>query len=151
MEEDIQNHSPTVMFRGTPCSIHEKKFTYSILEKQLYSSSYRKHGDIIHDIHTTDSLIRNSWHHLWETANNIHEKLLTSSMINSWHHPWETADITHEKQLSSFMRNSCNHPWKTAMTSSMIYIQQTSSMRNSWHIPRETVDIVHDIQLTSLI
>ena len=22
MEEDIQNHSPTVMFRGTPCNIY---------------------------------------------------------------------------------------------------------------------------------
>ena len=25
MEEDIQNHSPTVMFRGTPCSIQFKE------------------------------------------------------------------------------------------------------------------------------
>ena len=23
MEEDIQNHSPTVMFRGTPCMLHK--------------------------------------------------------------------------------------------------------------------------------
>ena len=26
MEEDIQNYSPTVMFRGTPCSINQRRY-----------------------------------------------------------------------------------------------------------------------------
>ena len=33
MEEDIQNYSPTVMFRGTPCNFLIKK---QILVSQLY-------------------------------------------------------------------------------------------------------------------
>ena len=38
MEEDIQNHSPTVMFRGTPC-------TFAFLPQEThteYTSKYRK-------------------------------------------------------------------------------------------------------------
>ena len=45
MEEEIQNYLPTVMFRGTPCTIHSRSLplqstvvnlTYSTLEMEGY-------------------------------------------------------------------------------------------------------------------
>ena len=141
MEEDIQNHSPTVMFRGTPCSIHEKKFTYSILEKQLYSSSI---GNMV-----TSSMISIQQIHWLETADIIYEKQLTISMRNCWHHPWYTAGIIHEKQLTSPMKNSCHHSWETA-----VIIHEKQPWHHPWytysrHHPWEIADIFQEKLLTS--
>ena len=43
MEEDIQNHSPTVMFRGTPCTIRDK------FVKEI-SIKYEKPRRFLHDV-----------------------------------------------------------------------------------------------------
>ena len=36
MEEDIQNYSPTVMFRGTPCSM----LTNNVLNPEPFETNY---------------------------------------------------------------------------------------------------------------
>ena len=67
MEEDIQNYSPTVMFRGTPCTnkhiqanLWFKLHTVHIdLKKKVLSTVV---GDYINSIKTTFDLNFDSYH-----------------------------------------------------------------------------------------
>ena len=48
MEEDIQNHSPTVMFRGTPCMYLKHKFEhYQFSGRKLKKNILRREGAVV--------------------------------------------------------------------------------------------------------